>query len=556
MLKRIYNVGYNASILFVLMFANLLVLTSILFLINIPISIFHLPISLILALIELYFIREERIKNVIISLLVFVIIFSFSCIICGRVYDDSADGNGYHKLAIGFLKNGWNPIYDSQDEYIEKLNLNTQENTWVEHYPKATWIYGASVYILTNNIETAKTFNLITLFIIFFIIAYLINKYYQKPLSAFLIAISACTFPIIWQQIFCLYLDGFMGLILLLLIIYFYLYIKNDKSKEYFIISAALMIIIINIKYTGLFYAGIFCLGYYIYYLIIKIKNKEYNDLIKTTVSFAIVLLISLLIVGSNSYVKNLITEHNPLSPIIGENKIDIVTPQQPELFADKSPIEKNFYSIFSYTANYATAFNQGTPQLKIPFTSDKNAELKMLNEDTRIGGFGIYFSGILIISILIIIIDLILSIKRAKYDKLIFIGIPLLITILLMFFFGESWWARYSPQTYFIVLMSIFILFTSNNKIYYIIGIVMFLLCCYNSGLIAKRMIDVKIPNSGQTRINLENLENKSVKLEEDGYTGVLFNLKDHGIKYSFKEKIKNKKPLYIGKLYYEAKQ
>lgn len=555
MLKKTYNFFYNAALIFILMFANLLILTSVLFLLNIPMSFFHLPISCVLAILELFFIKKDDIKTILISALLFVLIFISSCLISGHIYDSSADGNGYHKVAVGLLKNGWNPIYDSQEEYIKKLNLNTKENVWVEHYPKATWIYGASVYSLTDNIETAKSFNLMTLIALFFVIAYLINKYYNKHIIAFLLAISACTFPIIWQQMFCLYLDGLMGLILLLLLIFFYLFVKNDTNKEYFITSAALMIIIINIKFTGLFYAGIFCLGYFIYYIITKIKNQEKVKLVKTTLSFSIVVLIAVLIVGSNSYVKNLITEHNPLYPIIGKDKIDIITPQQPEMFADLSPIEKNFYSIFSFTANYATAFNPGTPELKIPFTVNKELEIYNIVEDTRVGGFGLYFSGIFIIALIIILISIIYFIKKKNYSKLIFIGIPFTITILLMLFFGESWWARYSPQTYFLVLAAIFLLLTSNNKKCLIIGFLLVLLCCYNSTIIVKQMINSKIPISGQIRENLENLENKNVTIEKGGYVGVLFNLKDYNIKFSFKKEIKNKEPLYIGKNYYEKK-
>ena len=556
MINKILNNFYNAALLFILMFANTLIITSALFLINIPISIFHLPVSLILGVIELKLIRNENIKNIILALITFVIVFSVSCLLCGHVYDDSADGNGYHKFAIGLLKNEWNPIYDSQEKIIKKLNLDAEENLWVEHYPKATWIYGANVYKLTNNIETAKTFNLMAVFTLFFVITYLINKIYLKKLIAIMLAIGACTFPIIWQQIFCLYLDGFMGIILLLLIIYFYLFIKNNQNKEYFLISASLIIIISNIKYTGLFYAGIFCLGYYIYYLINKIKNKDYKPLIKTTVSFTIVLLISLLIVGSNSYIKNLITKGNPLYPIIGKDKVDIITPQQPQLFANKSPIEKNFYSIFSYTANYATTFNQGTPKLKIPFTSNMNNELLSIVEDTRIGGFGIYFSGVFIISIIVIIVYTISKIKNKEYEKIIFIGIPFVITILLMFFFKESWWARYSPQTYFIVLMALFILLTSQNKKLYALASVLLLLCSFNSALIFRQMIKTKIPVSGQTRTNLEKLENRAIIIKQDGFDGVKFNLIDHNIKYKTKEKLKHETPLYIGKNYYESNE
>jgi len=37
-------------------------------------------------------------------------------------------------------------------------------------------------------------------------------------------------------------------------------------------------------------------------------------------------------------------------------------------------------------------------------------------------------------------------------------------------------------------------------------------------------------------------------------GYSGVLFNLKDHNINYNIKDKLENKVPLYVGKNYYEV--
>ena len=184
------------------------------------------------------------------------------------------------------------------------------------------------------------------------------------------------------------------------------------------------------------------------------------------------------------------------------------------------------------------------------------NSELLSIVEDTRVGGFGIYFSGILIISIIVIIVYIIFKIKNKEYEKLIFIGIPFIITILLIFFFGESWWARYSPQTYFIVLMALFILLTSQNKKLYALASILLLLCAFNSALIFRQMVKTKIPVSGQTRMNLEKLENQTITLKKGGFTGVQFNLIDHNIKFKTKEKVKNETPLYIGRNYYESKE
>ena len=70
MFKKILEYGYNAAMIFIFAFANLLLLTSLLFLINVSISVLHLPISFIVAVIEVYFLRKTDIKDISISVII------------------------------------------------------------------------------------------------------------------------------------------------------------------------------------------------------------------------------------------------------------------------------------------------------------------------------------------------------------------------------------------------------------------------------------------------------------------------------------------------------
>ena len=73
MLKKNLEYGYNAVLIFIFTFANLLILSSILFFIKIPISAFHLPISFITAIVEIYFLRKMRVRDFIIILVHYLI---------------------------------------------------------------------------------------------------------------------------------------------------------------------------------------------------------------------------------------------------------------------------------------------------------------------------------------------------------------------------------------------------------------------------------------------------------------------------------------------------
>ena len=552
MLKRFLEYGYNAALIFIFTFANLLILTSILFFVNISISVLHLPVSFIIAVVEVYLLRKVKIKDLLISTFLIILVFLISLLLCGRVFDSSYDGNAYHKEAVGYLKEGWNPIYETAEEYGKQESLPSRHAIWLNSYPKATWFYGASVYKIFGNIETAKSYNLMILFVVFFVIAYLINMFYKQKILSFFIGILSLAFPIMCGQIFSLYLDGFLGFCLLLVLIYMYLLLKNDSSCEYFFIIGALLIIIINVKFTGLMYAGIFCLGYYVYYLICRIKTKEYKSLFIFTSKFLFILILGLVVVGSNSYIKNLVVHKNPLYPLIGKNKVDIITYLQPASFAKKTPIEKNFYSLFSYTANIGV-FNHGEPMLKKPFTKTE-FEFTQFGEDTRIGGFGVYFSGILIISLIVILIYFIIDIIHKNFDDLIMFGIPFMIILLLMFCFSDGWWARYSPQIWFIPLMATFMLLRDNRKIIKFLGIILFSLCIYNSYIIVNQLIKLRIPVSGLTRQNLENNKGKKVDIQMliPDFTGILFNIKDYNIKYHIKEKVPDAQNLYVDKILY----
>ena len=105
-----------------------------------------------------------------------------------------------------------------------------------------------------------------------------------------------------------------------------YKFIKNDKDKLLKVIIASLIIIISNVKFTGLAYCGIFCLGYYIYYVIKKLEGKELKNIISNTSYFILVVIIAVMVVGSSSYVRNTFEHQNPFYPLLGRDKVDIMT--------------------------------------------------------------------------------------------------------------------------------------------------------------------------------------------------------------------------------------
>lgn len=554
-MEKFLKTLYNSGIYLLISFALLLITTSIFWILGLSLLKVSLFISFILSIFICIYLLEGNIKNKIISIVISIIVLILSIFVSGYIFDQSDDGNTYHKETIYMLKEGWNPVYDDYKEFAQNNNLTYKHQIWSEHYPKTTWIMAASIYDVTNNIETGKFYNITFMYITFVLLSYIIYKQFSKKYFGMLISLVTVINPITVSQILSYYVDGLLGLLLYLSIIYMYLFIKNDKDKLIKVILASLIIIISNIKFTGLAYCGLFCLGYYIYYFIKNIKTNN-TRLIKNTLYFVFVVIIAFLVVGSSSYLKNTIDHKNPFYPLIGKDKVDIMTFLQPASFKDMSPIEKNFYSIFSKTANIGV-FNNGEPVLKIPFTVD-SYELKHINYDTRIGGYGVLFSGIFIISIIFLIFFIVDLIFKKDKNIIIYI-IPLIITILLMLFLSDSWWARYAPQLYLFVLIPLLLFLKYDNKYSKIIFSIFITIIFINSLLCFKIFYYRDIPLSVASQIELNKNQNKEINiyLSEDRFTGILANLKDKNIKYNIiSNKNNDMKPLYGNYVYYNVKE
>ena len=215
--------------------------------------------------------------------MVFILTIVSSIIINFFFYDTTHDGNTYHKTAIGMLKYGWNPVYESIDSYNEKLDdslkLNTTHAIWNDHYANGTWIYASSVYSLTNSIETGKSIYCIIGFATFLIAISFLSKILKKNLLAVALAILITVNPVFVSQMFSYYNDGVLGNLLIILLISLTLMIsdkfKEVKSENYFL-TFVLISLLINIKFTGLAYAGIYCLAYYLYIAVKKDLRNEY----------------------------------------------------------------------------------------------------------------------------------------------------------------------------------------------------------------------------------------------------------------------------------------
>lgn len=541
---------FVSSAFFLFLFITLIIIvSSIIFICGGRIFKLLLLIIYILTTCGYLFIKSKNLKKGIISVIIATLVFAISTFISGYIYDGTPDGNTYHKLAVGAMKNGWNPVYVDIKDFnrdkgnpfdILKDNINVK---WVNTYAKGSEIYGAVIYSFTDNIESGKSFNILFVFIGLFIAYKILRQLKLNTWKSILLSILMALNPISLTQLTNYYLDGVLSICLFMIIL---IIMNREKLKEkvYYLILALLIIWCCSVKFTGLAFAGVFCGMFYLYnivYLFIKDKKEIKNYLIKETIFYVVVVVISVLIVGSSSYTKNFIEHGHPFYPLYGKGHVEnMVLMEMPNSMQNDNKLMIFIKGIFSKSENsspsYSTSNDQ--PDWKIPFTLTRTELYNFITPDIRIGGFGYFFGGIFILSVIGTIIYIIKFIKQKQYEDLAKNILFLLIASILILALDGSYWARYIPYVYMFPILTIYNLFRVkiDNRVFKIYPLIICIFMILNSALIIYVQIDfVHKHNLSFLRQNINDFNyyakhNKEVEicLDHHGIQGVQYNLDD----------------------------
>ncbi len=446
---------------FILVFigANVMV-TSLLLLANCSISSWNFPFSYIVTALLFYFLKKEKTARYRLAIIDISIGIIFLLILfCTLVFDVSYDGNWYHKLAAGFMKQGWNPIYDNISEYYSQLSIPAERinNTdlWITCYPKASWYFAASVYAMTNNIETAKCFNMLIFYAVFMIaLDYFSTKFEEKIFPILLAFIFAST-PVAFSQFFTNYIDCSLGSLLFATVIIL-MSISDKKYRgdknEQFLHLAICIIICSNLKMTGLVFEGVFCAAFFVLWCVEITKEKKSKKIARLFIYYIVVLIIALLVVGAGSYLSNFIHYGNPFYPVLGSDMLDFSDNLKVVGLSDTFPVIQMIVMIFiRVSGSKSTQLDW-----KIPFTF-RVSELQSITYDTIRGGAGVFFSGILCLSMLLLLIVMLKRHKTYK-EEVRYCIVVMTISIALLFVMPAGGQARYSPYLYLIPNCTIYL--------------------------------------------------------------------------------------------------
>lgn len=401
------------------------------FLFGFSISRFHFVIAFFLSFCVIAYKSSYSVASKGLSGAVALLVIIGSLFFSASVYDMSYDGMHYHLTAVIELIRGWNPILEPLPEDFTNMIVDAFAG-------KGVWYFSASIAKLTQTINTSKAYHFIGGMAAFFIGLYTLS--YGATKKRKWVTVVVCVIlllnPVFLYQFCSNYTDAYMGNLWLCLFYAFLLVENHGKlltSWRPMLICITVIGIICNIKFTGIFFAGVFYFFFWIRASWPMIQNKKWRRIIKNATP-GIVGLVAALFIGINPYITNVLRGRHMFFPMLGDGKIDLMGDNVPPIIRGTPGVYKLFYGIFS-GAN-------GDLKFPLQFDTDDLA----LGYDQRLGGFGPLFSACFILAVVFFAIVLIgwwkkqLSTVGQSY---LYLCVVIIVVALI---FPEAWWPRYYP--------------------------------------------------------------------------------------------------------------
>lgn len=359
------------------------------------------------------------------------------CFAASFIYDTSFDGMYFHKEAARTLAAGWNPLYTSFAD-ISDFSYCQDLHVWLDNYPKGVWSLYAAVYSLCGRIEAAKGANILFV-IMLFSAAYDVcfSVFSLKSAPRVIISAAFAAHPVILSQFFTYYNDlPVAALVMVCGFMVMKLYAGKAERIDYVCLAVAFAS-----SFAVKFTAPVFCGSVILAYIAAFALKKDWILFKKTCAVFCIAAFVGVCILGADPYIKHLLHGQNPVFPLLGAGKYDIMNTNLPRGFDDISGVKQLLISLFS-RSNQEIGANA---EFKIPFTFNREEFNSLGAADVRLGGFGVLFGGMLVLSLGAAAVCLIKGTDNTA-------ALPaIVIFVLLALFFPETWWARYNPYIYYI---------------------------------------------------------------------------------------------------------
>lgn len=523
-----------------------LMLSTALFALGVSISPVHFPAAVLAAAAASFLFQGRSWKQFGAVLALGLVILALCLLLAGYVDDWSWDGNSYHKGIAGALCYGWNPLREGFYSFAGGYDFLAHcTETWYDSYPKASELFCACVHRLTGNIEAGKSFNLLSMAALFFLAWGMLAetglfRHWQSVICAGFLVLT----PTSTSQIFTFYNDGFLANTLLLCLIgllYLTFYPKGRLTRlaGYFIFVG--ISVGFNVKFSSVLFFAVLCLTFFGYWTVGQLRAHGFAQTVQAVKGrfflLAASVLSGVLLLGSTSYVTNTLRYRNPVYTMIGPGSSEIITSQVPTVFQPMGHLSRFVASLFSRTN---TSLDIPAVEWKLPFTFDADELYAAPSCDVRTAGWGVLFSGIFLVSAVIIA----LALAKCRRSRPEVFRLSLVLTVMLALsvaLIPGLCWARYFTALFYLPAAALLFLFAwwnrAGGKARLACALVLTALLCANMAPNAGYSL-LLMKNAGQTWDQLARLK-QLTETEEvtigyggaDSFEGRMFNIYDAGI-------------------------
>lgn len=369
-----------------------------------------------------------------------------------RVYDHSFDGPWYHQPAVELLAESWNPW----SEVAAPVRSNAQIQ--ITHYPKTLWIVEATLYRLTDRIESVKAVNvLLALAAAAIAVAAFLGLGRLSNTAAWVLGLLTATGPIVLTQVPTTLVDGAVASLWVCGVAALVTCCSGRSPRGATATLAASCALLPGVKFSGLAAVVFLLLPLAALSLARSVRpgvqDPSRHDpdprprLRRSLIAAAVAGAVGAGFLGFNPYVTNWRHYGHPLAPRSSGGFSSFTAWMEPPSFRSLSPPVKTLASLFA-RSGHTDRHGTREAKLKVPFTLDRS-EIRVFHDvvNPRLGGFGPLFSGALLLGLA----GFVARDRPPSARRMIWIAASLLASTLLA---PVGWIARFVPQLWLVPVL------------------------------------------------------------------------------------------------------
>jgi 4-amino-4-deoxy-L-arabinose transferase-like glycosyltransferase len=420
-------------------------------------------------------------------------------------FDLSWDGQWYHQTGIYALARDWNALGDPLREFpgIEGTEL------WVRHYAKGPWYFAAAVFDATGNVEWGKSINVLALAASGLSVFAAALDCGLTRARALMVALVLAFNPVVMSELTTFLVDAVMAGFLLVTTAALFSYLRRPTPLLVWVVLLA-SAISINAKFTGLIFlcvifaaGGVWCFW----------RRRE--RLVRYLGVMTIALFVGTCVLGYNPYVTNTIFRHQPFYPALGSAAFPsndqlqhgIDKWETPTNLIPHNRVYRLLFATFGRPSNAPYPHRPNSAELMWPFTATPSDLYFYDYHETRVAGFGPWFSGFVIFATVLFFWTL--RRRGPARGAMILVAASIVLSLLMNAVF---WWPRYAPQLWLLpAVPAVFVLCGTARRWETIAAWT--LLC----GLLANALIVAGVHLGWETRSTLT-LRGQLAQLAEGG--------------------------------------